>query len=335
MTDPAPVLDLLDAFRKSKALFTATSLGVFDLLAEAPAGAAELARRTGTDEGALKRLLDACTGLGLLANSGGAYRNQPVADVYIRRSSPRTIAGYILYSNQVLFRMWGNLDDAIREGTHRWPQTFQMDGQIFDHFFQTPEALRTFIQGMHGLGMISSPKVAAAFDLSGFRRLADLGGATGHLAIAACRRYPDLRATVFDLGPVVEIAREYVTEAGLENRIDLVAGDFFTSELPPADLYAVGRILHDWSEPKIRRLLERIYAALPPGGGLLIAEKILEESGDGPLTAQLQSLNMLLCTEGRERTLAEYRALLEEAGFAGVEGIQTGAPLDAMLARKP
>ncbi len=334
MTNPAPVLDLLDAFRRSKAMFTATSLGVFDFLSEAPADAATLAAKVKADEGALTRLLDACAGLGLLRRNGETYENEPVADVYIRRSSPLTMAGYILYSNEVLFRMWGNLDDAIREGTHRWPQTFNMDGQIFDHFFKTPDALRTFIQGMHGFGMISSPRVVEAFDLSGFRMLADLGGATGHLAAAACRLHPHLRAAVFDLGPVVEIAREHITAAGLVDRVDLVAGDFFTDDLPKADLYAVGRILHDWSEPKIRRLLKRIYEALPAGGGLLIAEKLLEEDKSGPVTAHMQSLNMLICTEGRERTLGEYRTLLEEAGFVEVQGRRTGAPVDAVLARK-
>ncbi len=315
-------------------MFTATSLGVFDILSNSPADAATLAKKIQADEGALTRLLDACAGLGLLRKTGEAYENEPVADVYIRRDSPHTMAGYILYSNEVLFRMWGNLDDAIREGTHRWPQTFNMDGQIFDHFFKTPGALRTFIQGMHGFGMISSPRVAAAFDLSGFRTLADLGGATGHLATAACRLYPHLRAAVFDLAPVVEIAREHITANGLLDRIDLVAGDFFTDDLPAADLYAVGRILHDWSEPKIRRLLQRIFDALPRGGGLLIAEKLLEEDKSGPVTAHMQSLNMLLCTEGRERTLGEYRGLLEEAGFTSVQGERTGAPVDAVLARK-
>ncbi len=87
-------------------------------------------------------------------------------------------------------------------------------------------------------------------------------------------------------------------------------------ELPPADLYALGRILHDWPEERIRMLLPKIYAALPDGGGLLIAEKLLDEDKSGPTPAHMQSLNMLICTEGRERTLAEYRALLAGAGFA-------------------
>jgi acetylserotonin N-methyltransferase len=96
----------------------------------------------------------------------------------------------------------------------------------------------------------------------------------------------------------------------------------------------VGRILHDWSEDKIRFLLSKAFEALPAGGGLLIAERLLADDKAGPVPALMQSLNMLVCTEGRERTLAEYEALLREAGFREVEGRRTGAPLDAVLAAK-
>jgi acetylserotonin N-methyltransferase len=96
----------------------------------------------------------------------------------------------------------------------------------------------------------------------------------------------------------------------------------------------VGRILHDWSQEKIAHLLGRIYGALPPSGGLLIAERLLNEDRRGPVSAHMQSLNMLVCTEGRERTLSEYAALLSAAGFASVEGHVTGTALDAIFAIK-
>ncbi len=110
-----------------------------------------------------------------------------------------------------------------------------------------------------------------------------------------------------------------------------IAGDFFTDPLPDADLYSVGRILHDWSDEKIHRLLAKIFAALPEGGGLLIAEKLLTPDN---VPAHMQSLNMLVGTEGRERSAAEYEALLRAAGFSKVESRVTGAYLDAMLAIK-
>jgi acetylserotonin N-methyltransferase len=282
----------------------------------------------------MARLLDACVALGLLEKRGEEYFNTPIADEYLRRSSPRTLSGYIRYSNDALYPMWAHLEDAVREGGHRWTQTFGTlnktgAGGLFSHFFKTESAKRDFLMGMHGFGMVSSPRVVAAFDLSRFRRIVDLGGATGHLALAAKDRYPGLQVTLFDLPEVIEFAKSISTD-----RLDFVAGDFFKDPLPPADLYAIGRILHDWSEDKIRLLLARIYAALPEDGALLIAERLIDEDRRGPIGAHMQSLNMLVCTEGRERTLGEYAALLRDAGFATVRGQVTGAPLDAVLAEK-
>lgn len=332
--DPTQVIDLIDAFRRSKTMFAAVALGVFDRLNDKPADAATMASEIHAKAASFERLLDACVSLGFLRKSDGLYANEPVASAYLCRSSERALTGYILYSNDVLFRMWANLEDAVLEGSHRWTQTFGLEGSIFDHFFKTDEAMRTFLLGMHGLGVLSSPKVVAAFDLSRFHTLVDLGGATGHLAIAACERYPDMHAAVFDLPRVIEVAREQVSKSSVAVRVDLVAGDFFTDELPEADLFSVGRILHDWSEEKIRSLLAKVLARLPAGGGLLIGEKLLTEDKTGPVPALMQSLNMLVCTEGRERSLGEYRALLEAAGFSDVQGRVTGAPLDAVLAIK-
>jgi acetylserotonin N-methyltransferase len=334
LPDSSRIIELIEAFRRSKAMFTAVSLGIFDRLEGAGASAAEIASELNVQGEPLERLLDSCVGLGLLKKDGASYQNEPAASTYLCREKDSTLTGYILYSNDVLFRLWAHLEDAIREGTPRWKQTFGTEGSIFDHFFRTEEAKETFLKGMHGLGVLSSPKVVGTFDLSGFRRLVDLGGATGHLAIAACERYPELRAVVFDLSEVIQSARIEVSKSEAAKRIELFAGDFFCDDLPDGDLFAMSRILHDWSEDKIDHLLRKIGRQLPKGGGLLLAEKLLKDDKSGPVSAQMQSLNMLVCTEGKERTLGEYRRLLEEAGFENVQGRVTGGPLDAILARK-
>jgi acetylserotonin N-methyltransferase len=306
MTTSNNVLDLIDAFRRSKTMFAAVELGIFD--GHRPADCKEL-----------PRLLDACVSLNLLEKRGGEYVNTPEADQYLRSDSPDTLSGYVLYSNKALYPMWGHLEDAVREGTHRWKQTFGLEGPIFSHFFRTEETMREFQKGMHGFGQLSSPAVVEAFDLSRFHRLVDLGGGTGHLAQAAQTRYPNLQVAVFDLPGVVKLYP------------GTIAGDFFSDPLPGGDLYSLGRILHDWSEDKIRKLLTKIHAALPPEGGLLIAEKLLDETY---VSGHMQSLNMLIVTEGRERSSEEYAALLHTAGFSNVESRRTGTPVDAILAIK-
>jgi acetylserotonin N-methyltransferase len=335
LPDPTLVLDLVEGFRRSKVMFAAVSLGVFDALSTGARPLSALAADLPANADALERLLDACVGLQLLEKSAEGYANSPAAQAYLCQQSPRRVTGYVNYSNDALWKLWGRLEDAVREGTHRWQQVYGWDGPIFSHFFRDDAAKREFLLGMHGYGVLSSPVVVAAFNLAPFRRLVDLGGATGHLAIAACERYHAMRATVFDLPEAIPLAREIVGASSVAARIEFVGGDFFVDELPAADLYALGRILHDWTEPKIVQLLGRIFERLPEGGGVLIAEKLLHDDKSGPRWAQLQSLNMLVCTEGKERTLAEYRALLEKAGFTATIGVATDSPLDAVLARKP
>ena len=172
--DPSVVLDLIEAFRRSKVLFAAVALGVFDALATGPKPAATLAAELPANADALERLLDACVGLRLLDRLPTGYANTPASAAYLCRTSPARITGYINYSNDVLWQLWSHLEDAVREGTHRWKQTYGWDGPIFAHFFRTEESKREFLMGMHGQGLLSSPQVVSAFDLGRFQHVVRL-----------------------------------------------------------------------------------------------------------------------------------------------------------------
>jgi acetylserotonin N-methyltransferase len=331
---PAPVLDLIEAFRRSKAMFTAVRLRVFDLLTQKSQSAEELAATLNVNAAALTRLLDGCIALGLLQREDGKYQNAPVAARYLAADSPDTLANYIVYSDQSLYQLWAHLDDAVREGTNRWAQAFGSRDALFDHYFRDDAATAAFLGGMHGFGQIASPLIVRAFDLSRFQHLVDLGGATGHLAIAACEAYPNLHATVLDLPRVERFAREHIALSSVADRIEAVAGDFFAGDLVEGDLYYLGRILHDWNEDKITKLLAKVFAALPPGGALLIGETLVNDDRSGPVYTLMQDLNMLVCTDGRERTFTEYRAILEAVGFTAIDFRRTGSLIDAILAAK-
>ncbi|EMB17928.1 class I SAM-dependent methyltransferase [Rhodopirellula europaea] len=332
--DPTPVLQYINGFRFSKVMFAAVELGVFDRLDEQPRSAEELAADLKCEPTAMNRLLDGLVGMQLLARESQTYRNTELASELLTTTSPNRMTGYIKFSNDVSWKLWSHFENAIREGSHRWKDAYGWDQPIFSSFFADEAAMREFLMGMHGYGVISSPKVVRAVDLSPFKHLVDLGGATGHLPIAACEAYESLTATVFDLPDVIPLTKEIVAQSSVSDRIDVTAGDFFADELPEADLMSLGRILHDWSDEKIDRLLAKIFDRLPEGGGLLLAEILIQDDRGGPDWGQMQDLNMLVCTEGRERTLAEYEAILRRAGFSSVTGQVTGAPVDAVLAIK-
>ncbi len=329
------ILDLIQAFRRSKILFTAVQLGIFDKLASGgPQPVEDLARSLQLNSAACRRFLDGCVSLQLLHHEEGLYRNTADATQYLVLDSPDTLANYVVYSDRSLYQLWGHLDDAVREGTNRWEQVFGSRTGLFDHHFSDEAATGAFLGGMHGFGQLSSSIVIKSFDLNRFHHLVDLGGATGHLSIAACEAYPDLRASVMDLPAVEPFARRVIESSRVSGRIEFVAGDFFTDELMSGDLYYLGRILHDWSDDKTVPLLSKIYRSLPETGALLIGETLLNDDRSGPLSSVLQDLNMLVCTDGHERTRAEYHTLLSSAGFASVSFQETGTLVDAILALK-
>jgi acetylserotonin N-methyltransferase len=328
------VLDYIHAFRQSKTMLVATSLGIFDELAVGPHTAGQIASRLSLNPDATERLLNGCVSLSLLQKQDLTFSNTATAQKYLVSSSPDSLAGYVIYSEQSLYPLWGHLESAIREGTNRWEQTFGSRTALFDHFFRDEAAKRSFLNGMHGLGQLTSPAVVRQFDLARFRHLVDLGGATGHLAIAACEAYASLRATVLDLPAVSGLACESIASSTVAGRVKFQSGNFFTADLPAADLYAVGRILHDWDLEQCKRLLTRIHQALPSGGGLLIVETLLNDDHAGPRHASMQSLNMLVCTEGKERSCSEYREMCAAAAFQSVECRRTGTVLDVILAMK-
>src|SRR6476619_3461565 len=132
--DPSPVIDLVEAFRRSKTMFAAVSLGVFDLLERAPGNLATIALELRVKSDPLERLLDTCVGLKLLRRNGGLYENERVASTYLCRRSKLALTGYILYSNGVHCQMWSQLEDAVREGTQRGKHAIDIESGIFVHF---------------------------------------------------------------------------------------------------------------------------------------------------------------------------------------------------------
>jgi len=203
---------------------------------------------------------------------------------------------------------------------------------------------------MHGVSQLGAQKVVASFDLSSYKHMVDVGGGTGVLVFEALRAYPELRASVFELPSVVKHTKQFLVRMQMlqqerdqrkskqlidvESRVALVAGDFFADELPEGDLFVLSQILHDWGDSKCVQLLEKIYRRLPENGAVLIAEKLLDESRCEALSVIIQDLNMLVQTEGKERTLKDFVKMLSAVGFAEVQGTRTGSYLDAVLARK-
>ncbi|XP_032736021.1 acetylserotonin O-methyltransferase isoform X1 [Lontra canadensis] len=356
-------------FMVSQVLFAACELGVFDLLAEAPEplGAVAVAARLGTSSHGMELLLDTCVSLKLLqaeTRRGKAlYQNTELSSTYLVRASPKYQGNMLRYLARTTYLCWGHLAQAVRDGRNQYPEAFGVPSdELFTAIYRSEGERLQFMRALEDVWSISGRHVLAAFDLSPFPLICDVGGecwlhrwsskthvphtflsaclvlcplpgCSGALAKECTSLYPGCQVTVFDIPEVIQTVKKHFSF--LEDpRISFREGDFFKDPLPEADLYILARVLHDWTDTRCSHLLARVHRACKPGGGILVIESLLDADGRGPLTTQLYSLNMVVQTEGRERTPAQYHALLAPAGFQDIQCRRTGGIYDAILARR-
>jgi SAM-dependent methyltransferase len=169
-----------------------------------------------------------------------------------------------------------------------------------------------------------APVLAQRVDLSQAKRLLDIGGGTGLYSIAFLQRFPQLRAIIYDRPAVLKIAAEFAERYGVANRLECVAGDMFKDSFPDdCDVILLSNVLHDWDAPECSRLVAKSAASLPPGGRLLIHDAFLNDDHAGPLYPALFSVALMILTEGRNYSAAEYKAWMTAAELTPGEPIPT------------
>ncbi|XP_060089885.1 probable bifunctional dTTP/UTP pyrophosphatase/methyltransferase protein isoform X2 [Heteronotia binoei] len=326
---PPKLVQLLDGFKASKALFVSSKLKIFDLLKEKGAmTSVDIANQVKASVRGTERLLDACAALSLLEKNHQGYSNADLANLYLVSDSESSLHDFVLHCNDRLWPLYTHLELAVKEGTSQNHCTFGEKGEdLFqDFYYQSTEMKHRFMSAMHSIANVTARDVASAFDLSQFRVVCDLGGCTGALAYELTETYPEMKVTVFDLPDVIANAPSF--HPSRQNRAKV----FFSSDnLPEAELYILSRVLHDWCEEKIHILLSKLSAVCKPGSALLVAETVLDEKQTSPVRAVLQSLTM---TEGKQRSGSEYQQLLEKYGFTSVQIKITGNLLDVILCFK-
>jgi 2-polyprenyl-3-methyl-5-hydroxy-6-metoxy-1,4-benzoquinol methylase len=336
---PIPLMQLATAFWAFKTLATAVDMALFTHLSTSAMNAQETARWFNIEERPAEMLLTGCAGLGLLErdNQDGRYRNSPLAETFLVRDACYYFGGFVTMLNQRLYPGWDKLPDAVRSNK---PTTWDPGKQKSLFEGANPAMMGTFWQAMHSLSTFTARALGEAVDFAGFQKLLDVGGGSGAFDIELCRRYTNLSATVYDLPFVTEMAAKNIAEAGIGSRISTRPGDFFRDSKFPDDhdVVLLSMIMHDWSEAENRAILRKCFAALPPGGAVVISELLVNDEKTGPASAALMSLNMLIETVGgRNYTPREYRAWLNDAGFHDIRVVwfEAAGANGAVIGYKP
>lgn len=315
----------------SQAISAAAELGVADYLVDGPATAEELAKATGTEPSALYRLLRALSSVGVFRQGQpGRFEHSAMSEL-LRRDSPDSMCSLARIYGAELFRAWGDFGYSVRTGRPAFEHVLGVGP--FEWFEQHPEAGRTFNEAMTGYTFTVANAAVAAHDFTPYRTVVDVGGSLGTLLVASLGQSGASRGILFDLPHVIDEARPHLAALGFADRTECAAGDFFDQVPSGGDAYLLSQILHDWSDEQCVTILRACRAAMAEDGTLLIVELVIPED-DEPFFGKWLDLHMMVCLTGKERTEAEFRALLAAAGFELHTSVPTAAG-PSVLEAKP
>ena len=336
--NPSHIMQTATAFWASKVLLTAVELDLFTTLGDEQQTASQLGTTLGLHPRGIYDFFDALVALKFLDREGdgpeGRYKNTPQTAAFLNKNSPTYIGGLPEMLNARLFGYWNDLGDALKTGK---PQNETKHGgkSIFEEIYSNQASLGQFLDAMTGFQAANFAALAEKFDFTSYQTVCDVGGALALLSRIVAARHSHLSFTSLDLPPVAPLAQKHIKAAGMEGRISAVAGDFFTDDLPKADVVTMGNILHDWNLEKKKMLIRKAYEALPPGGAFIAIENLIDDARRENVFGLLMSLNMLIeFGDAFDYSGADFRGWCSEAGFKRFEIVHLTGPASAAIAYK-
>jgi hypothetical protein len=326
----AAMLRLIAGFWVSRAVASAAGLGIADLLREGPKSSGELAAATGTHAPSLYRLLRALASVGVFAEEGdGRFALTPLGAT-LQSGVPGSLRTFaMLQQDEEHLCAWGDLSYSLRTGAIAFDHCFGLD--LWRYRARHPEGSGFFDQAMAEFTGVVDAGILAAYDFTPLRTVVDVGGGNGALLVSLLLAHPQMRGVLFDQSHVAAAARRRFEAAGLSGRCEVVAGDFFTSLPEGGDAYLLKWIIHDWDDQRAVAILGNCRRALVGSSRLLLIEAVIPP-GNAPAFHKFMDLNMMVMTGGRERTAAEYRTLLETAGFRLARIVPTATEMNVIEA---
>ncbi len=316
----------------TQALYVAAKLGIADELAHGPKTADEVAATVGAHPDSVFRLMRMLTGSVLSARTDGRFELTAMGQA-LRADTPDSMRSMVLFiGSSEHWAVWGELLHAVQTGR---PATEKLYGKpYFDHLNESPEHAAIFNDAMTTVSAVANQMVIPAYDFSGFKLIADVGGGHGRLLSAILQSAPTARGLLFDLPSVVAGAGPVLDAAGVSGRCAVEGGSFMDSVPDGADAYVLKSIIHDWDDAMAEKILRNVRTAIAPNGRLLLLEVVLPDLATAHSGAILD-MEMLVTAGGRERTRAEFANLLARCGFRLTRVVDTATPMMSIVEAAP
>jgi len=336
--DPSHIMQTATSFWSSKVLLTAVEFDLFTVLGGDAMTANQLGDRLGIHPRGIYDFFDSLVASGFLQRDGdgvnGKYKNTPNTAAFLNKNSPTYIGGMPEMLNNRLFGFWNNLGEALKTGE---PQNeIKHAGKpMFEELYSDNAKLGEFLDAMTGFQAANFQLLAEKFDFTQHKSVSDIGGALALLSRIVGAIHPHLSFNSFDLPPVAPLAQKYIDQAGMADRINVLAGDFFVDDFPKSDVITMGNILHDWNLEKKKILIQKAYDALPEGGVFIAIENLIDDARRENLFGMLMSLNMLIeFGDAFDYTGQNFCDWCSEVGFKRFEIINLAGPTCAAIAYK-
>jgi hypothetical protein len=287
------------------------SLGIPDQLDGRAKSIAEIATHTATDPDSLRRLLRLLVSLQILEGDEAKGFSLAPRGKLLRSSSPFSFRDLAICYGEMFSRCWFELMYTVRTGEPAFPHVFGKP--LFEYLAKHPCEARTF-DGAMAAGSAFFTDIPTAYDFSAAHTVVDIGGGNGALLTTILARYPHLRGILVERDYVAKTAIGHLRVAGLDDRCETVAADFFESIPSHGDVYLLSRVLQDWPDDDCLRLLKNCHKAMDPGSELLIVERVIPEDGTPSLSLEWD-IQLMLAVGGRLRTMGDYQSLFHSSGF--------------------
>ena len=333
LPDDRAIYDVIFGLFARQAFLVAFDLGLFTLLADQAATVPKIASKLGLSERSTEAMVIVSLSLGFLERDNDTVRLSETGSSYLVPGRDTYMGDFI--RGACILQPEVTSFETVRKAIVNDKAQVYGGGKMFEHHREVEERAIAFTRMMHGHSIGPALEWPSKFDLSGVQHMLDIGGGSGAHAIGALLRWPELHAEVIELPTVVSVVQEFAKQYKVSDRLSVTAGDFWTDPFPEGDLHFYGDVLHDWPDEKCRAMLAKSFNALPPGGLIMLHEIIYNHHKTGPLAAAGDSVAMLVWTEGKQRSAAEFASMLEATGFEETVTKPSFGYWSIVAARKP
>lgn len=326
---PDPIMRMVNGLWLSQTLTVSVELEIYSKIANGMDTIEKIAKSLNAEHRPIEALLNACVALELLEKENKIYKNTKISNTFLVKNKPKYYGDFIVMLSERSFITWKTLKESILAN---YPQEETLE----EAFQRDPDFGFLFTKAMHNNAVAPASKLASLIDFTPYKRVLDLGGGSGIYPIMLAKKYPNIKAIVFDFPSVCAVAQEYIEKFGVTSQVSTMGGNFFKTELPKDfDVIILAHILHGYSPEECKKIIEISNQALVKGGLIIIIDFYLNNDKTSPLYPALFALNMIVGSKaGKAYTFNEVTDLLKAASFHDIEIKPLTGPISLIMARK-